>query len=188
MEGSHWEPARLPGFYRPLEGAGWPLIRDQESRLQLEANGNPDYPPGHTPSWPQPWARTLGKPKAGSTQKYSVQAWGVHLWWSIINLQELHSHQFWSARDQSLKNQIKNNKSMVRMRFDEWLLGELAFIAVRTEGVGAKTDAFEGFGGSRYIPDKSTFLWSNEYQQLLQRLLHLYNVESYLIWNNRTFH
>lgn len=43
VKGSHREWARLPGSYRPLEGAGWPLIRDQEPGLQLEAHRSPDY-------------------------------------------------------------------------------------------------------------------------------------------------
>lgn len=97
MKGSHWERAWLPGSYRPLEGAGWPIIRDQESKLQLEAHRSPDYgqacppPPGQTPSWLSTFSHY--SEAALGWMKCSVQAWGVLLLQSLnLHLPSLHPH------------------------------------------------------------------------------------------------
>lgn len=72
---SDWEWAMVPGSYRPLEGAGWSLIRDQEHEMQME-------------TIMEPWL--LQSPKSSTSSQIpdiaSVQV--VHLWKShTINLQ-----------------------------------------------------------------------------------------------------
>lgn len=165
MKGSYWEWAWLPGSYRPLEGVGWPIIRDQESELQLEAHRSSDYGQGPQVILPAGLSTLSHFTEADlGRMKCSVQAWGVLLLQSLnIHLKSLHLHslnnissmlyqQSHSLPPKSLlfsfffafltphiwNLRIKNNKSSVLAVTGGKLLGELAFIVIATEG-SAKT-------------------------------------------------